>query len=123
MKLSKLKFFAYLLLLFHFELALGQSNSAIAKLQGSSKEEVYKLLGQPSRSSGVPSGGNSFSSETLYYGDSQITLINSRVSSIFDMGELQDILNKKPGKNSNDQTWVTWPNQWTSPKNLLDKNI
>ncbi len=90
-----------------------------ARLQGADKASVINLLGQPNRTSSVPSGANSYSSETLYYGDSQVSLINNKVSSIFDLGEIKNLLLKNNGKLEESSNWTIWPNPWTPPRSIL----
>ena len=84
------------------------------QLKGLKKTEIISYLGTPTRSSSVPSLNDTPSSETLYYGSSQLTLLNNKVISIFDLGELKDILSKtkQPLIASSKKVW---PNPWTPP--------
>jgi hypothetical protein len=97
---------------------LAENQLSPMQLKGLKKNEVITYLGVPNRSSSVPSLNDIPSSETLYYGSSQITLINNKVTSIFDLGELKEILSKtKPISIVSPKK--IWPNPWTPPDNLI----
>lgn len=95
------------------------ADSSTAQLQGADRSQVLKLLGQPTRSSSVPSSSTTNSSETLYYGDSQVSLINNKVSSIFDLGEIKLLLSKQNNILEETSSGEVWPNPWTTPKSIL----
>ncbi len=95
------------------------SETTATNLQGLHKRDLIKILGAPSRSSRAPSSTTMNSSETLYYGNSQVSLIDDRVNTVFDLGELKLIL----ARNKNSLThvngnWEEWPNPWTPPRSL-----
>lgn len=98
------------------------SETPAVGLQGIHKSELIKILGQPSRSSRVPSNSATNSSETLYYGNSQVSLVNDKVNSVFDLGELKMLLLRNKNiflRASKNSAWEDWPNPWTPPKTLI----
>ena len=110
----------FTLLLGILSIAQVQAEPQTTQLHGLDRSSVIRLLGQPTRSSSVPSGPNTNSSETLYYGDSQISFINNKVSSIFDLGEIKLALGKSKHDIDNDDSWINWPNPWTPPQNTIE---
>jgi hypothetical protein len=74
------------------------------------KKELLEYLGSPTRS-GTPNSRTS--SETLFYGSSQILLINGRVASWSDTGELRTRIRHFTPQVK--ETWESWPNPWTPP--------
>lgn len=102
---------------------IAHAQTQTLQLQGLDRASVIRLLGQPQRSSAVPSGPNSNSSETLYYGDSQVSLINNKVNSIFDLGEIKAALSKSKQDIDNNTRWTPWPNPWTPPQSIVNEII
>lgn len=84
----------------------------LSNLRGMKKEEILELLGPPSRIGQINQNSNS---QTLYFGSSQILLINDSVASWIDTGELDKRYSlAKPAKKD---TWEKWTNPWTPPTN------
>ncbi len=91
--------------------SVGYTQDQLSEIRGLSKEELSSLLGPPTRVSALNTRTNS---ETLFYGSSQILLINGTVASWSDTGELRTrIQHFAPNKKS---TWKKWLNPWTPPE-------
>jgi hypothetical protein len=82
------------------------------------KEEVISHIGPPTRTSNINAQS---SSETLFYGQSQILLVGGSVISWSDTGELRTRLRhfSSPPKSS----WKKWPNPWTPPASIDSDEI
>jgi hypothetical protein len=87
-----------------------QAQDDLSRIRGLAKDELIALIGQPGRASAPNPRTNS---ETLFYGSSQVLLVNGIVASWSDTGELRTRLQHfAPHKKD---TWEKWPNPWTPP--------
>lgn len=88
--------------------SLAQSN--LGQIRGLNKEELIALIGPPTRSSSSSASGTS---ETLFYGSSQVLFVNGLVASWSDTGELR--MRVSHFAPSRKVSWEKWPNPWTPP--------